>query len=311
MNAPQQTANGTEAHGRSWLLGLVGENIGGSLTPGLHEAEARRQGLLLSYRLLDATLMRVVNREASPDAVWSHVVQVAHDLSFDGLNVTHPAKQAVQSALDSLSEEAELLGAVNTVLFRDGLAVGDNTDYVGFTDALRSLSDGGEPPADLSRVVQLGAGGAGAATAYALLREGAERLTIVDVDTARAEALVARLAGAFDASRMAVATPDDAAELVRGASGLVNSTPIGMVGVSETSPVDVAAMHPALWVGDAVYRPLKTVLVQAAEAIGCRAFGGGEMVVGQAAGAFELFTGLAADRAAMREDFIAVNLLTV
>lgn len=305
-----------EPQSHSWLLGLLGEHIGGSLTPAMHEAEARRQALLLSYRTLDATKMGpLATGAAAGQTDWPRLVQLAGELTFDGVNVTHPAKQAVLPALDELSAEAELLGAVNTVLFRDGRAIGDNTDYAGFTDALRALGGasnavGAEAAGavDLSSVVQLGAGGAGSATAYALLREGAEHLTLVDVDRDRADGLVARLAQAFDASRMSVAVPDEAAGLVARASGLVNSTPIGMTGVSETSPIDVAALHPGLWVGDAVYRPLKTVLVRAAEALGCAAFGGAHMVVGQAAVAFELFTGLTADRAAMSNTFTSAAL---
>ena len=317
------TASALDPHARSWLLGLLGEHIGESLTPAMHEGEARRQGLLLTYRTLDATKMGPLGTGAfgaaggvgergsagtagdtAATTNWARLVELAQELTFDGLNVTHPAKQAVQPALDELSDEAKLLGAVNTVLFRDGRAIGDNTDYAGFTDALRALGETAGT-LDLSNVVQLGAGGAGSATAYALLREGAEHVTLVDVEADRAAALIGRLSAAFDASRMSFCTPEDAPAAVRAASGLVNSTPIGMTGVSETSPVDVTALHADMWVGDAVYRPLKTVLVRAAEELGCPAFGGAQMVVGQAAVALERFVGLPADRAAMAATFTA------
>lgn len=297
----------------SWLLGLLGEHIAGSLTPAMHEAEARRQGLLLTYRKLDTTVMRepALRGGASrgEGADWSRLVELAHELTFDGLNVTHPAKQVVQPALDDLSEEAELLGAVNTIRFAGGRSIGLNTDHSGFSDALAALTDtpGGSRP-DLTSVLQLGAGGAGAAVAYALLSAGVEELALVDVDESRVQALIGRLSQAFDASRMRFVSVADAPDTVRRSSGLVNTTPVGMTGVSEASPIDVAALHSGLWVGDAVYRPLKTVLVRAAEDLGCAAFGGVEMAVGQAAVAFELFTGLRADRAAMHEDFTAAAL---
>lgn len=311
----EATANSTGdsplAH--SWLLGLLGEHIGGSLTPAMHEGEARRHGALLSYRKLDTTVMGDLALRApgaEPGTTdWPRLVELARELTFDGLNVTHPAKQAVQPALDELSEEAELLGAVNTIRFDGGRAIGLNTDHSGFADALAALSEGeGASEPDLSRVLQLGAGGAGSAVAYALLSAGVEELSLVDVEESRARALIERLSQAFDASRMRFVPIDEAADVVRRSSGLVNTTPIGMTGVSETSPIDVSALHSDLWVGDAVYRPLKTVLVRAAEELGCAAFGGVEMVVGQAAVAFELFTGLSADRNAMREDFTRAAL---
>lgn len=303
MNSPG--SHSLRPQKRSWLLGLLGEHVQGSMTPLMHEAEARRQGLLLSYRTLDTFDMSPLalrGENAASDAVdWPRFIELAQQFTFDGLNITHPAKQAVQPALDDLSDEAELLGAVNTVAFRNGRAIGMNTDHSGFADVLVALGE----TTDLSNVVQLGAGGAGSAMAYALLQAGVERLTFVEVEAARAEATIARLSQAFDASRMRVLSPEEAPDAVRKASGLVNSTPIGMTGVSETSPIDVTALHPELWVADAVYRPIKTVLVRAAEAIGCRAFGGAEMVVGQAAAAFACFTGLEADRKVMYATFTA------
>ena len=284
----------------SLLFGLLGEHLDGSLTPLMHESEAARHGITLAYRRLDSHAMGL----ATPD--WAELVGQAARLTFDGLNVTHPAKQAVIPALTELDADAELLGAVNTILFRGDRRIGMNTDHLGFSEALSALRAAGADPG-LERVVQLGAGGAGAATAYALLRAGAQRLDIVDVDADRARALVERLSRGFDRARMAVCAPEDAPGRVAAADGLVNSTPIGMTGVSDESPIDVAALHPGLWVGDAVYRPLRTTLVRAAERIGCPAFGGAQMVVGQAAAAFEFFTGRSADRAAMHRDFAAAS----
>ena len=310
-DVPRRRPVGGGAMSPGILLGLLGEHIGGSLTPLMHEAEARRQGVPLLYRILDGSEMTGPTAHAGPaDASgaatpdWGGLLGQARDLTFDGLNVTHPAKQAVIPALDELDADAELLGAVNTVVLRGGRAIGMNTDHLGFSGAIDALRDGGAEPG-LGSVVQLGAGGAGAATAYSLLLAGVDRLLLADVDPARVEALIDRLARGFDRSRMVAIAPDEAPEAVRAADGLVNSTPIGMRGVSEDSPIDTGALHPGLWVGDVVYRPLRSALVRAAESIGCPAFGGAEMAVGQAAAAFRIFTGREADRAAMRADFIA------
>ncbi|MCQ9165430.1 shikimate dehydrogenase [Arthrobacter sp. STN4] len=279
---------------RTVLLGLLGEHISASLTPAMHEAEGRRQGLPLVYRTLDPGEMGL----ARPD--WPRLLLTAQRFGFTGVNVTHPAKQVVMGMLDGLSDDAALLGAVNTVTFRGGRAIGENTDHIGFTGALAAMGI----DASSGEVVQIGAGGAGSAVAYALLKAGAPRLTLVDVDRKNASSLRDRLSRAFDASRMRVLPPEDAAGAVRLATGLVNCTPIGMDGVSHRSPVDLAALHRGLWVGDAVYRPLRTTLVRAAGQLGCSAFGGAHMVVGQAVAAFAMFTGQQASHEAMYRTFL-------
>lgn len=282
------------------LLGLIGEHLDGSQTPALHEAEGARQGLSIDYRLLDSTAMRPDGLPRTGGEVdWPQLLRQAVALGYQGLNVTHPAKQAIIPALDELSEDAALLGAVNTVVVRDGRLRGENTDHSGFSAALAAHGiDAARGP-----VVQLGAGGAGSAVAYALLRQGVPELTLVDVDPARSGALKQRLSAGFAAERIRTATPDGLAQDMVGASGLVNCTPIGMDGVSSDAPLDLGLLRADLWVGDVVYRPLRTRLVIAAQELGCTAFGGSAMVVGQAADAFELFTGRTPDAAAMRSDF--------
>lgn len=284
---------------RSFLLGLIGINVAGSLTPPMHEAEALRQGLSLVYRPIDPSAMTrpVTDQAGQPD--WPAVVERAVDLGYSGFNVTHPAKRGVIPALDDLDEDAELLGAVNTITMSDGRLIGRNTDHRGFAEALAAIA---VDPTQ-GEVVQVGAGGAGAAVAYALLSAGVPRLSILDIDPVNAQALIARLSSAFEATRMRVLTPDEAPGTVRDAVGLVNATPIGMVGVSDASPIDLELLHPGLWVGDVIYRPQRTRLVEAAEAVGAPAFGGARMAVGQAAASFELFTGRAAGHEAMLATF--------
>ncbi|MEW1950916.1 shikimate dehydrogenase [Pseudarthrobacter sp902506025] len=267
-----------------FVVGLLGAGIAGSLTPGLHEAEADRLGLAYTYRIIDLDAL------GGQPGRSAELVRSAAELGYDGLNVTHPSKQLVQDGLDELSPDARILGAVNTITFHGGRAVGHNTDHTGFIGGFRA----GLPSAPINSVVQVGAGGAGAAVAYALLNAGAGHLVIADIEPDRAESLAARLAPHFPNSEVVAARTDAIAGTIRTADGLVNTTPIGMTG-HPGIPVDPHLLHPGLWVADVIYRPLETALVTAAREKGCAVLDGGRMVVGQAAAAFELFTGIPAD----------------
>ena len=181
------------SHRPSYLLGLVGAGIGASLTPAMQEREGEAAGLRITYRLLDAD-KRGFGVDDLPEVLgW------AQRLGFDGLNITHPFKQAVIPLLDELSEDAADLGAVNTVVFRDGRALGRNTDWSGYGRAFRQVL----PDAVEDRVVLVGAGGAGAAVGYGLLEQGAEHVTVIDSDRDRADACVVRLAKRFGDDRVA------------------------------------------------------------------------------------------------------------
>lgn len=277
----------------SHLVGLIGAGIATSLTPALHEAEGDAQGLRYQYRIIDIDR---IGRTADDAA---GLVRSARDLGYDALNITHPCKQTVFDALDELSPDAAALGAVNTVLFRDGRAIGLNTDHSGFAAGLRASL--GRPPLD--QVVLLGSGGAGSAIAYALLHAGARRLSVVDPLVARAAGVRDRMSAAFPDAEIIAIDHAGTADAVATADGLVNATPIGMVG-HEGMPVDAAVLHPGLWVADAVYRPVRTELIRAAEAIGCAVADGGRMAVGQAVDAFRLITGVEPDAERMRARFL-------
>ncbi|MGW0474751.1 shikimate dehydrogenase [Streptomyces coeruleorubidus] len=275
----------------SYLVGLIGSGIGPSLSPALHEREGDRQGLRLLYRLIDIDPLGV-----PPEAVGD-LVRAARDLGFDGLNITHPCKQLVIEHLDALAPQAEALGAVNTVVFEDGRAVGHNTDVTGFAASFAR----GLPDAPLERVVQLGAGGAGAAVAHAMLTLGAERVTVVDALPERAAALAGSLNRAFGQDRAAAAAPDRQARLLAQADGIVHATPTGMA-AHPGLPLPGELLHPGLWVAEVVYRPLETELLRTARALGCATLDGGGMAAFQAADAFRLFTGREPDAARMLAD---------
>jgi shikimate dehydrogenase len=274
----------------SILLGLVGAGILASRTPALHEHEGDAQGVRTLYRIIDLPSLGL-DAGALPE-----IVRAAEMLGFAGLNVTHPCKQAVIPLLTELSADAAALGAVNTVVFKDGKRIGHNTDWFGYAEAFRRNL----PGADLADVVQVGAGGAGAAVAHALLTMGVARLSIVDVDPARAAGL-AEAAGLRFPGATVRACVDVAAD-VAGATGLVNCTPIGM-DAHPGLPVPEAVLHAGLWVSEIIYFPLETALLRAARALGCRTIGGGGMAVFQAVEAFRLFTGLVPDAGRMQRHF--------
>ncbi len=274
----------------SYALGLVGAGIGRSLTPALQEREGHEQGLGLTYRLVDADV-HGLGVEDLPD-----VLDQAERFGLDGLNVTHPFKQAVVPLLDELTEDAADLGAVNTVVLRDGRRLGCNTDWSGYGQAFRAVL----PDATHDRVVLVGAGGAGVAVGYGLLAQGAEHVTVLDSDPERADACVVRLGKRYGDDRVGVGS--DLERALADAQGVVNATPVGMTGHPGTS-VPVHLLEQRLWVSDVVYFPLETELVAAARALGCRVVPGGGMAVHQAVGAFELFTGRPADAARMGRHF--------
>ena len=275
---------------RKLLMGLIGSGIQRSLTPRMHEEEASHHGLRLHYQLIDLDTTGA-NVDALPN-----LISAARTMGFAGLNITYPCKQAVIPLLDELSDEAAAMGAVNTVVVRDGRLIGHNTDGSGWAWSFRRAL----PDARLDKVVQLGAGGAGSAVSEAVLRLGARHLVLVDREPERAQALAARLAGLHPACRIEASA--DAAEALVGANGLIHCTPTGMDKLPGL-PIAEELLRPDLWVAEIVYFPLDTALLKAARAKGCRTVDGGGMAVGQAVGAFRLFTGLEPDAARMDRHF--------
>jgi shikimate dehydrogenase len=275
------------------LIGLIGSGIQKSLSPRLHEEEARHHGIRLFYQLidLDATGGSVEDLPA--------LIRAARIMSFAGLNITFPCKQAVIPLLDGLSDEARAMGAVNTVVNQGGKLVGYNTDGSGWSWGFRRQL----PEADITRVVLLGTGGAGAAIAHAVLRLGAGHLVLVDQDPKRAAALASDLNTVYGANRASANA--DIASALHEANGLVHATPTGMDKLPGL-PLDAGLLRPDLWVSEVVYFPLDTALLKAARAVGCQTADGGGMAVGQAVGAFSLFTGVEPNTLRMDAYFRAV-----
>ena len=266
-----------------YVVGLIGAGIGSSLSPGLHEHEARHLGLRYIYQIIDITELGIAAADVGS------LVTAASRLGFRGLNITHPCKRLVVGHLDEISDDAAAIGAVNTVVFTGGRSIGHNTDGFGFAASFRRVMSG----AAIGDVVILGVGGAGAAVAQAMLRMGTGRLTLIDADTARAEHIAAALSA--EAREPVRACGVDAlAERLLTADGLVNATPVGMT-PHQGTPVPPGLLRPEMWVADVVYRPIETELLRDARRHGCRTMHGGGMVAFQAAEALRLFTGRAPD----------------
>jgi shikimate dehydrogenase len=253
-------------------MGLLGAPIRHSASPAMHEAAAAALGWQGHYQLIEIA--------SAETALLCKVLEGVRLLGFAGINVTFPYKEAVAPLLDGLSDTARMIGAVNTVIVNDGRLIGRNTDVTGFGRAIKDVV------AERSgRVAVIGAGGVGKAAAVAMATLGVKELRIFDIDMRKAEALAEIVAPLTDGI-----VAGTVAEALSGASGVFNGTPIGML-PSTQSPVDPALLHAGLWVSDAVYHPLRTPLLVAAERAGAATVDGRALAIHQAADAFTLFTG--------------------
>ncbi|WP_298558874.1 shikimate dehydrogenase [uncultured Aliiroseovarius sp.] len=270
---------------------LIGQNIGGSLTPDMHMAEAKAQGFDYAYQRFDTV---------TPPFNGMTLKEILHRAEAEGMvgvNVTHPFKADAAGLMNELSETAQALGAVNTVLFEDGLWIGHNTDYVGFRSALRN----GLPMASIAKVLLVGAGGAGGAVGLALIDQGCGTLRVTDTSTDRAEALAARLKAARPRAQIQVARSFESAD-PSGLSGVVNATPVGMDGHPGMA-FDPDQLSPACWVADIIYFPRETALLKRAASLRLRTMDGSGMAIFQAAAAFHLMTGKTASPERMSAQF--------
>ena len=270
--------------------GLIGAGIQASLTPAMHMKEGTAQGLAYEYELIDLSPL-----DASVDDLPQLLLH-AEQRGFSGLNITHPCKQAVMPHLDELSADARSIGAVNTVVFKDGRRYGHNTDWWGFAESFRR----GLPEVDTSFVVQLGAGGAGVATAYAALSLGVAKFAIFDRERQRAVALSMAMQQIFPDAQ--IIANGDLLQAMQQASGLIHATPTGMSRYPGL-PLPAEMLDRRHWVAEIVYFPLETELLKQARLRGCLTLDGGGMAVFQAVGAFRLFTGLEPDANRMLKHF--------
>jgi len=270
-------------------LGLIGDNIGASRAPLFHVLAGRQNGVDVTY---DRLVPHNMGRDF--DALFDHV----QDAGYRGINVTYPYKERAAARVRVDDPGMRALGAVNTVLFGTDTPRGFNTDHSGFIAAWRKARGDAVP----GTVLVIGAGGVGRAIGFALASLGAEEIRLADTDPHRAGALAAALRASFTGLR--VRTGTDAAALSTGATGLVNATPVGMVGHDGT-PLPPALMRGAHWAFDAVYTPVETRFLREADAAGLQAISGFELFIGQAVDAWHLFSGLPLDEARLRAELAA------
>jgi len=256
-------------------LGLIGDNIAASSSPALHRLAGRLSGLNVTYDLL---------RPADLGRSFEEVLTWAEASGYRGLNITYPYKERVVAHLDVPDPAVRAIGACNTVLFGPGRPEGWNTDYSGFMAAYRHRF-GDTPP---GRVAMAGSGGVGRAIAFALCQLGASDLRLFDIDFAKsaalAEALRAWRSGTIVTAARSIEEATDKAD------GVVNSTPIGMVGIGGC-PFPSASIAGRRWAFDAVYTPVDTPFMIAAAAAGLDLLSGYELFFYQGVDAFRHFIG--------------------
>lgn len=271
------------------VFALFGHPVAHSVSPLMQNRAFEELGLNCRYFAFD---VKADDLEIAVRAIRA--------LGLGGANITIPHKEKVVQYLDEIEEQAKLIGAVNTVVNRDGCLVGYNTDASGFLESLRH--DAEFEPCGKHAVI-LGAGGAARAVAFALISAGVKRLGIFNRNPSRAEALGREIFG-LNGCQVEAGGLQGAAlrRALAEADLLVNATSAGMHPDVDGLPLqDLSALQPGLLVYDLVYNPPRTRLLQEAEKRGCRTCSGIGMLVYQGALAFELWTGKRAPVAVMRQ----------
>jgi shikimate dehydrogenase len=275
----------TETLEKTVKLGLIGDNITRSKSPRLHRTAGQLAGLNVTY---DRLIPKDMN------LTFDEVFEQARTGGFRGINVTYPYKELVTTKVTVADPLVRAIGAVNTVVFDPDGPKGFNTDYTGFMNAYRTVRGGANP----GRVCLIGTGGVGKAVAFGLIGLGARSIHCVDIDASKAEALAEALRALGSDTK--IETTGDAVAAAQGSDGIINCTPLGMVGIGGT-PLPYDAMHGgAHWVFDAVYTPVETQFLQDAKRAGLTVISGYELFFGQGVDAWLIFTGVDLDHAALR-----------
>lgn len=257
-------------------LGLIGDNIRASRSPALHRACGEICGFSVTYDLLVP---------ADEGMSFDALLERCRDRGYRGVNVTYPYKERAFGRARPFDGSVADIGACNTVVFGSD-PVGMNTDHTGFMAAYSSTFGTRRP----GTVCMMGAGGVGRAIAFALDRLGADRVAVFDRERSKAVALAAALREAGAGLEIAIA--ESASAATEGADGYVNCTPVGMTG-HPGNPLGTGMLRSGAWAFDAVYTPLRTEFLQAAEAGGLATMSGYELFLHQGVDAFRHFTGKA------------------
>jgi shikimate dehydrogenase len=271
--------------GKTAVYGIFGYPVEHTFSPGMHNAAFQALGLDACY------VPFAVHPAGIGDALRAVV-----PLGLRGLNITVPHKQAVIPFLDHLSEEAMLIGAVNTVEVGEGRLIGHNTDGRGF---LRSLKEGARFKPKGKRFLIVGSGGAARAVSFSLALAGADAIILHDIDARKARALARDLRDRAGANAEAPGE-EKVSELAAGADCLINATPMGLK-KSDPLPIQKHHIRKNHLVCDLVYNPPETRLLKAAKSAGAGTLGGIGMLLYQGVIAFEIWTGRKAPVAVMKD----------
>ena len=264
--------------GQTKIVGIIGEPITHSRSPQIHNAAIAALGLDYVY----------VPFHVQPDDLGA-AIEGFKAANVVGINVTIPHKQYVIPYLDEISREATLIGAVNTVIFKDGAISGENTDAPGFLQAMQE--DGLDVPQGGSAVV-IGAGGSARAIVVALALAGVRMICIANRTVSRAVALATDLSEKTGVSIYGIGLDDSKLSDAVGTSQLIVNTASTSMDVSHPLLIDPEWLEPQSIVYDIVYTPPETRLLRAAAEKDCHTIGGLGMLVHQGAIAFERWTGI-------------------
>ncbi len=267
------------------VYGVLGHPIVQSKSPLIHNDAFDSLGIDAVYHAFDV----------EPNQVKGAVEGILA-LKISGCNVTVPHKIAIMEFLDEIDEEAQLIGAVNTIVNENGRLIGYNTDGRGFVESL--IEESGEDLAD-KRILVIGAGGAARGIVTALVRHGIGHLTITNRTKEKATPLI-KMATSLNTSANVIDRVD-AEKTIAEYDVIINTTSIGMSPNIDESPLSLADLPAGKIVSDLIYNPMKTKFLQEAAAKGAKTVNGVGMFVNQAALAFEYWTGVRPDRERMKQ----------
>ncbi|MBU1598727.1 shikimate dehydrogenase [bacterium] len=258
--------------GKTKIVGLMGYPVSHTISPAIHNAAFSTLGLDWIYLPFE------VRPEYLKEAIFG-----LKPLGMAGVNITIPHKVQALAYMDALSEEAKIIGAINTIVVKEEGLFGDNTDGKGFISSIKETGFS----VSKKRVVLIGAGGAGRAISISLAREGVQTIYISDTDKEKCESLIGYIKNRFDILTLEMKDLSVIVDI----DLLINATPCGMK-EDDHLPIDPSFIHPDLLVYDLIYNPQKTRLLEEAERKGAKTFSGLAMLVYQAALSFSAWTGI-------------------
>lgn len=266
------------------LYCVIGDPIAQSKSPLMHNRAFQELGLNAVYGAF----------QVKEDEL-AYFMQKVREYSIAGLNVTIPHKLNVMAHLDEIDQDAQELGAVNTIVNRDGRLIGYNTDGIGY---VRSLKEEAIGSLEHKQIVVIGAGGAARGIVHALLKEKPASIVLVNRSLERAEQLVSSL---HDHGILFIRPLDQLQDACSSADVVINTTSVGMYPKEEDQPAQGAWLQSGAVASDLIYNPLYTRFVEDAEQHGCKKHGGLGMFIYQGAYAFEYWTGKQAPVDVMRK----------